>query len=52
MCYLRPFFLRHQAKVDLVVGSAYGEMVKSFDHLLPVCRGTVIVLDIGGTIHY
>lgn len=28
MCYLRPFFLRHQARIDQVVGSAYGEMVK------------------------
>lgn len=26
MCYLRPFFLRHQARIDQVVGSAYGEM--------------------------
>ncbi|KAL6346428.1 hypothetical protein AAG906_033224 [Vitis piasezkii] len=28
MCYLRPFFSRHQARIDQVVGSAYGEMVK------------------------
>lgn len=28
MCYLCPFFLRHQARIDQVVGSAYGEMVK------------------------
>ncbi|KAK9265716.1 hypothetical protein L1049_025310 [Liquidambar formosana] len=28
MNHLRPFFLRHQARVDQVLGFAYGEMVK------------------------
>ncbi|KAJ4835713.1 HVA22-like protein k [Turnera subulata] len=26
--HLRPFFLRHQAKADLLIDSAYGEMVR------------------------
>ncbi|KAJ6916057.1 HVA22-like protein k [Populus alba x Populus x berolinensis] len=28
MNHLRPFLLRHQARVDLIMGLAYGEMVK------------------------
>lgn len=36
MCYLRPFFLRHQARVDQVVGSAYGEMVSLLIIKLPM----------------
>jgi receptor expression-enhancing protein 5/6 len=27
MNHLRPFLLRHQARVDLIMGLAYGEMV-------------------------
>ncbi|KAF4380632.1 hypothetical protein F8388_016986 [Cannabis sativa] len=30
MNHLRPFFLRHQARIDQVLGRAYGEMVKLF----------------------
>ncbi|XP_062102358.1 HVA22-like protein k [Humulus lupulus] len=29
--YLRPFFLRHQARIDQVLGRTYGEMVKLFN---------------------
>ncbi|XP_022133390.1 HVA22-like protein k isoform X2 [Momordica charantia] len=47
--HLRPFFLRHQARVDRILGSAYGEMVKVISaHQAEIqCFRTMIVKIMG-----
>lgn len=46
-CYLPPFFLRHQARVDLIVGSASSEIVSSLIIVPPVCWPTITCIDTG-----
>ncbi|XP_012079071.1 HVA22-like protein k [Jatropha curcas] len=47
--HLRPFFLRHQARVDLLVGLTYGEMVRIISkHQAEIEYARAILLKITG----
>ncbi|POO02581.1 TB2/DP1/HVA22-related protein [Trema orientale] len=50
MSHLRPFFMRHQARIDQVLGTAYGEMVKLISaHKAEIQYVRTVVLKITGS---